>query len=138
MALIGMGSNIAQQANLTEAAGALRRQFQSAVFSKVYQSKAVGMQGDDFLNACCLVDGDLTLNRLRAWCKWQEDRQGRDRALGSWKPRTIDLDVLMFDGRVVDDELYQYAHAYIPASELVTLENIDMDAGLLTRVPLIL
>ncbi len=133
-ALIGMGSNIEQEKHLSWAADALRKAFDRVRFSSVYQSKAVGMQGDDFLNACCLVHGDFTLQALVAWCKAQEDAQGRDRAQGSWQPRTIDLDVLMFDGRVVDEEVYQYAHAYVPAQELVDLDALAIDASLVTPV----
>jgi 2-amino-4-hydroxy-6-hydroxymethyldihydropteridine diphosphokinase len=68
--------------------------------------------------------------------KTLEDAQGRDRSCGSWKPRTLDLDILMYDGEVMDDELYQYAHAFVPASELVKIEKSAPCIGQLTSVAL--
>ena len=135
-ALIGMGSNIAPELNLSLAAQALRARFGPVRFSGVYRSAAVGMDGDDFLNACCLIDTSLDAGELRRELKGLEDAQGRDRSKGSWKPRTLDLDLLMFGDEVVDDELYRYAHAWVPASELVQLVRDIEQASELTAVTL--
>ncbi|HXH72856.1 MAG TPA: 2-amino-4-hydroxy-6-hydroxymethyldihydropteridine diphosphokinase [Mariprofundaceae bacterium] len=131
--LLGLGSNIEPEANLHRAAEALRRLFGEVRFSAVYRSAAVGMQGDDFLNACCLLRSQLPLHELKQLLKRLEDAQQRDRSQGSWKPRTLDLDVLMYGGEVVDDELYRYAHAYVPAAELVDLELPVDEAGCVRR-----
>ena len=120
--LIGMGSNIDPESNLLQAAAALRAEFGIVTFSSVFRSAAVGMDGDDFLNACCLFDSALEQVEVRRRMKALENAQGRDRSKGSWKPRTIDLDILIYHGEVVDEELYRYAHAYVPASELVELK----------------
>ncbi len=133
--LIGMGSNIEPQRHLEMAATALREAFPDAVFSAVYRSPAIGMQGAaDFLNACCLLHGDMSQAALGTWLKQLEDAHGRDRSRGSWKPRTLDLDVLMAGGKVVDDELFRYAHAYIPARELVKLVDAQVDISNLERM----
>jgi len=121
--VIGIGSNIEPVYHLKVAAAALRGAFGAVRFSTVYRSKAVGMDGDDFLNACCLLQTGLAQSDLRRRLKALEDQQGRDRSHGSWKPRTIDLDLLLYDGVVIDDEIYRYAHAYVPAAELVTLDG---------------
>lgn len=134
--LVGMGSNIEPEANLAQAASALRVLFGEVSFSSLYRSAAVGMDGDDFLNACCLFDTELSQHEVKSELKALEDAQGRDRSHGSWKPRTLDLDVLMYDGRVADDELYLYAHAFVPASELLALDLPADERGLLTPVAL--
>jgi len=134
--LVGMGSNIDPEHNLLLAAAALRAAFGDVVFSSVYRSAAVGMDGDDFLNACCLFDSGLGQQAVRRRMKALEDAQGRDRSRGAWKPRTIDLDVLMIDGAVVDDALYQYGHAYVPAIELLALDEPSFEAQALTPVAL--
>lgn len=133
-----MGSNIEPEANLRRAAGRLRQVFGQVRFSHVYQSPAVGMEGDDFFNACCLLQTDLPLAELKLQLKALEDEQGRDRSCGSWQPRTLDLDVLAYEGRIVDDELTRYAHAYVPASELVDMGLPEDKAAALCRVPLCL
>lgn len=134
--LIGMGSNIEPEANLVQAAAALRDRFGPVRFSSVYRSAAVGMQGNDFLNACCLFATGLSQQEVTAELKALEDAQLRDRSRGSWKPRTLDLDVLVYDGRIVDDELYLYAHASVPASELLELDLPGQGQGALSRIAL--
>ncbi|MDQ6982668.1 MAG: 2-amino-4-hydroxy-6-hydroxymethyldihydropteridine diphosphokinase [Mariprofundus sp.] len=134
--LVGMGSNIEPEDNLLRAAAALRAEFDNVRFSSVYRSPAVGMNGDDFLNACCLFDSALDQAEVRQRMKDLEDEQGRDRSRGSWKPRTIDLDMLIYDGEVMDDELYRYAHAFVPASELVEIGKSGACIGQLTPVVL--
>jgi len=134
--LIGMGSNIDAETHLKHAATALRQCFGQVVFSSVYQSPAIGMEGDDFLNACCLFDSDFADEALKTQLKALEDAQGRDRSKGSWKPRTLDLDMLMSDGRVIDDELYRYAHACVPASEIVDIKVPDDCLGIVEKLEL--
>jgi 2-amino-4-hydroxy-6-hydroxymethyldihydropteridine diphosphokinase len=120
-ALLNMGSNIDPEQHLLQAAAALRALCPTACFSAVYRSAAVGMDGDDFLNACCLLQTELPLEALRQQLKILEDAQHRDRSQGSWRPRTLDLDILIYDGTVIDDDIYRYAHAFVPAAELVSL-----------------
>jgi 2-amino-4-hydroxy-6-hydroxymethyldihydropteridine diphosphokinase len=137
--LIGMGSNIDPERHLTTAAIAIRRLFPGACFSKVYRSAAVGMDhAEDFLNACCSLQSDMTVAALSAWLKELEDEHGRDRSQGSWKPRTLDLDLLKAGENVLDDELFRYAHAYVPAKELVHLPEVELDASLLQVTPILL
>jgi len=123
--LLGLGSNINPEMHLRDAAKDLKTKFPTVKFSAVYQSAAVGMDGDDFLNACCLFEHDLAQAELLVWLKALEDKHGRDRSEGSWKPRTLDLDILMVDGKVADKDLYKYGHIYTPASELVDCAQVD-------------
>jgi len=134
--LLGLGSNIEPEMHLQWAAQQLRRQFCTVRFSAVYCSPAVGMDGDDFLNACCLLHTAMPLIELKTLLKQWEDERGRDRSRGSWKPRTLDLDVLMYDGDIVDDELMRYAHAYLPASELVVLDACALDISMMQKTDL--
>jgi 2-amino-4-hydroxy-6-hydroxymethyldihydropteridine diphosphokinase len=134
--LLGMGSNIEPEFNLVLAAAALRSQFSGVIFSSVYRSAAVGMDGDDFLNACCLFDTELSQQDIRSLLKSMEDAQQRDRSKGSWKPRTLDLDLLIYGTKLVGDDLHRYAHAFVPAAELLTVDLPEDKEGLLTRVAL--
>lgn len=135
-ALVGIGSNISPEKHLADAAAEIRKRFSNVRFSSVYQSKAVGMDGDDFLNACCLINDVPDRGGLISWFKSLEDEHGRDRSEGSWKPRTLDLDLLMFDGNVLDDDLYRYPHVYVPASELVEFERPDLEKSVVFKVEL--
>lgn len=138
VALLGMGSNIEPEVHLLQAAAEIRERFPEAVFSHVYQSAAVGMEGDDFLNACCLLPEVADHIDLLSWLKSLEDAHGRDRSEGSWRPRTLDLDLLMFGDVLVDDDLHRFAHAYVPAAELIELDATGRPSGDLTRLTLVL
>lgn len=134
--LVGMGSNIDPERHLQEAAETLRGAFPDARFSGVYRSPAIGMRGAmDFLNACCLLHADMPTDALVNWLKRLEDMHGRDRSQGSWKSRTLDLDVLMA-ADVADNELFRYAHAYVPGCELLDLPDADVDVSPLLRTGL--
>ncbi len=135
-ALMGMGSNIYPEEHLISAAAELREHCTQVIFSAVYRSRAVGMEGDDFLNACCLIQDVTDRVALVNWCKALEDAHGRDRSEGSWKPRTLDLDLLMFDDEVVDGDLFRYPHVYVPASELINLALPDPEQGVTLKVEL--
>ena len=134
--LLGMGSNIEPELNLARAATALRIQFDGITFSSVYRSAAVGMAGDDFLNACCLFDSELSQQEINSLLKSVEDAQQRDRSKGSWKPRTLDLDLLIYDKQIIGDDLHRYAHAFVPAAELIDADFPHDKEGLLSKVAL--
>ncbi|MDQ6955113.1 MAG: 2-amino-4-hydroxy-6-hydroxymethyldihydropteridine diphosphokinase [Mariprofundaceae bacterium] len=135
-ALIGMGSNIHPEQYLLYASKEMRQFFLHVRYSQVYQSAAIGMDGDDFLNACCLLFDVPEQSQLLQWLKNLENKYDRDRSKGSWKPRTLDLDLLMYGDKVMDDDLFRYAHIFVPASELVDLDLPIAKAGILTQVPL--
>jgi 2-amino-4-hydroxy-6-hydroxymethyldihydropteridine diphosphokinase len=135
-ALVGMGSNIDPELHLSDAAGEIRSRFTDVRFSSVYRSQAVGMEGEDFLNACCLIEDVGERDGLVSWFKQMEDRHGRDRSEGSWKPRTLDLDLLIYGDEVVDDDLYRYPHIYVPASELVAMNLPAPENGVVLKVEL--
>lgn len=136
--LVGMGSNIEPEANMARAAEAIRGRFPDVRFSDVYRSAAVGMDGDDFLNACCLFETDMDVDAVRVWLKALEDVHGRDRSRGSWKPRTLDLDLLIYGDEVLDRDLFLYAHVYGPAAELVTMDLPEGGREQLERQALVL
>jgi 2-amino-4-hydroxy-6-hydroxymethyldihydropteridine diphosphokinase len=46
-----------------------------------------------------------------------EARLGRQRSQDKNTPRTIDLDILMFDDEVVDAHIWDYAHLAVPLAE---------------------
>ena len=131
-----MGSNIDPEKYLKQARDDLNRNFLQVRYSHVYQSAAVGMDGDDFLNACCVLYGVPEKSELLVQLKALEDKHGRDRSKGAWKPRTLDLDLLMYGEEVIDDDLFRYAHVFGPASELTSLSLPAVEEGILTQVSL--
>lgn len=66
--------------------------------SGAYESEPVGVNDqEDYLNAVIAVETTLTPQRLLDLLHDIEQKHGRNR-ITRWGPRTIDLDILLFDG----------------------------------------
>lgn len=93
---ISLGSNIEPHRHLRSAAQALALQFDQISFSPVYRSPAIGMQGDEFLNAVAMAQTRLAESAIVEMLKNIEDRHGRDRGKPKFSSRTLDLDLLLY------------------------------------------
>ena len=100
-AWLSLGSNQDAETNLTSAAMALRARFGEVRFSPVYRTPAVGFEGPDFLNAAAVVESDLDPVALNDWLHALEDRQGRRRDVPRFSSRTLDIDIVFYDDRVM-------------------------------------
>lgn len=100
-AWLSLGSNQDAEANLAAAADALRARFGAVRFSPVYRTPAVGFEGPDFLNAAAVIDSDLDPFALNDWLHALEDRQGRRRDVPRFSSRTLDIDIVFYDDRVL-------------------------------------
>jgi 2-amino-4-hydroxy-6-hydroxymethyldihydropteridine diphosphokinase len=100
---ISLGSNIDRERNTQAGVSALRQRFGELELSSVYESEAVGFDGDAFYNMviACEVDEDVhSVNRALAEI---EDAYGRDRSGPRFSSRTLDLDLLLYDDLVLDE-----------------------------------
>lgn len=113
-AYLSLGSNLDPDANLRSAIGALREHFGEVVVSPVYRTQAVGFEGRDFLNAAAIVQCTIDPYALNAWLHALEDAHGRDRTGPRWSDRTLDVDIVLFDDRVISGP----GHLQIPRPEL--------------------
>lgn len=117
---LGLGTNIEPQVNLPRAVELLGRTVLVEAVSAVWVTPPVGSQGPDFLNAAAHIKTRYSMDNLRERVLHPiEDKLGRVRTGDPNAPRTIDLDILIYDGVVVDDEIWEQAHICIPLSELV-------------------
>jgi 2-amino-4-hydroxy-6-hydroxymethyldihydropteridine diphosphokinase len=124
---LSIGSNINPRTNLRQAIAALRSLFGDIVTSSVYESEAVGFNGDNFLNMVALINVDDSLCDLTSKLKALEDIQGRDRNTAKFSGRTLDIDVLTYDdyeGEVAGivlprPEITENAFVLLPLSEVL-------------------
>ena len=61
----------------------------------------------DFYNGALLMETELEQQSLKMELKRIEDILGRDRSLPKFGPRTIDLDILIWNKKVVDEDYYE-------------------------------
>lgn len=125
-AWLSLGSNIEPQANIDEALDGLRAEFGALVVSPVYRSRAVGCEGNDFLNLVVGVKTSLPVKLLRSRLRALEAKQGRQRQADKNAPRTLDIDLLTYGDLVVEtdefslpnDDITRYAFVLLPLSEV--------------------
>ncbi len=95
-AYVAAGSNVRPQANLRRALATLDAQFPGVQASRAYLNRAVGFEGDDFINLVMRFPADLPLAGLLARLKEVERASGRTAGAAKWGPRTLDLDLLLY------------------------------------------
>jgi 2-amino-4-hydroxy-6-hydroxymethyldihydropteridine diphosphokinase len=117
---IALGSNIQPEKNLPAAVKALGDAFGCLqARSSAWQTPAVGSDGPDFLNAVVLVESELTPGQLKFnVLRPLEEKMGRVRVADKNAPRTIDMDVLLYDDELMEEELWQQAHLAVPLAEI--------------------
>lgn len=99
-AYISIGSNIGDRLNhLVEAIRALHSQVNVVVstVSSIYETAPVGFTDQaDFLNIVVRVETELDAYELLEVCQKVEHERGRVRDI-RWGPRTVDLDILLYN-----------------------------------------
>ncbi|MCI0570022.1 MAG: 2-amino-4-hydroxy-6-hydroxymethyldihydropteridine diphosphokinase [Myxococcaceae bacterium] len=109
---IGLGSNLGnREESLLWALQSLRRIDAVAVrrTSALYDSAPVGPAQPRFLNAVVELECGLSPQRLLGILKHIEGELGRRKG-ERWGPRPIDLDILLWEGRVVAEPVLQVPH----------------------------
>lgn len=120
LVVIGLGSNINPDRNMLQAISLLEDSISILQISSVWRTQAVGSKGPDFLNAAVLATTQLPITELRHQIlKPIEDSLARVRTADPNAPRTIDLDIIIFDGKLIDPSLWDYAHICVPVAELL-------------------
>ncbi len=127
-AYISLGSNISPERNLPEAVRRLAGHCRLLAVSPVYETQPVGMtEQPSFLNAAVLVETDLGASDLKSRVLLAIERElGRVRTADKNSPRTIDLDISLFNNetlelgqrRIPDPEILDFAHIARPLADL--------------------
>lgn len=113
--------------------------------SSVWETPPVGGQGGDFLNAVVSVNTTMSIDDLRnKILRPIENRLGRVRTNDPYSPRTIDMDILVYNDHVVDESVWDLAHICVPLSEICPdythpvsgLSLIEIAASMRTTVPI--
>ncbi|MBO4969029.1 MAG: 2-amino-4-hydroxy-6-hydroxymethyldihydropteridine diphosphokinase [Pseudomonas sp.] len=118
---IGMGSNLADPADqLRSAVQALAQLPDSRLIgvSAFYQSDSLLPGQPRYTNAVAAIDSSLAPLDLLAALQAIELDQGRERQ-ERWGPRTLDLDILLFGDRLIDEPRLKVPHYHMHARPFV-------------------
>lgn len=101
-AYVSVGSNVDREAQVRAAIRILKERFGPLIVSPVYETRAVGFEGDPFFNLVVGLDTDLSPQELVASLKSIERERGRGIEDNGFGPRTLDLDLLLYGDLVLD------------------------------------
>lgn len=127
-AVISLGSNVNKEENLPASLRLMAELCRIVDVSPVYETLPVGLPDQpNFFNAAVIVETDMQPATLkRAVLSHIEDRLNRVRTGDRNAPRTIDLDLALFndevreyDGHVVPDpDVLRFAHVAVPIADM--------------------
>lgn len=123
---ISIGSNIDKEIYVPLSIIALKKQFGSIILSSLYETEAVGFEGDTFHNLIVQFDSNLDVKEIAKLLRKIELDNGRTRDSRKYAARTLDLDLILYgdliisDGRlqIPRDEIEKYAFVLEPLAEV--------------------
>ena len=119
LAYLSLGSNIEPERNLVQAIDHLQDYGKLDKISNAWESESVGADGPNYLNACVSLVTPLSQTALKEQALLPiELKLGRRRGENKFAPRTIDIDIVIFDGVPCDDKYWEQAFVVIPLAEI--------------------
>ncbi len=128
IAYLSLGSNLDKERNLPQAVRLLAAHGRLRAVSAVYETAPVGNPDDPaFFNAAVALETDLPPAELKQQVLAGIERQlGRQRSADPNAPRTIDIDISLYDQAILDlgkrhipdPEILRFAHVAVPLAEL--------------------
>lgn len=107
VAIIAVGSNIDAERNIALMLQMINEKAQLEKISEMVTTEPIGITDQPiFTNGAIRVTTPLEKEALTLFLKEVEDRLGRDRSLPRFGPRTMDLDIVVWNGEIVDDDYY--------------------------------
>lgn len=101
---ISLGSNISREQNTRAGIKALEQAFGELNLSSVYESEAVGFDGDAFYNMVISCEVGTPVHETNQILRDIEDENGRDRSGPKFSSRSLDLDLLLYDDLILDEK----------------------------------
>jgi len=123
---VSIGSNVDPERHVRLAVFELERNFGPLKLSRVYRNKPIGFDGEDFLNLVAQFSTVRAPSEVIDTIHTIESAGGRTRRTEKFGPRTLDIDLLLYDDRVIDEpglklprgEITRYAFILRPLAEL--------------------
>ncbi|MFC1482817.1 2-amino-4-hydroxy-6-hydroxymethyldihydropteridine diphosphokinase [Candidatus Margulisiibacteriota bacterium] len=108
LCIVGTGSNINPENNTEKARMLIEKKHKIIKSSKFIKTKPIGNKNQaDFLNGAWLVETNMEKSKFINFLKNIEIELGRKKGKDKCGPRCIDLDVVVWNGEIVDDDYYE-------------------------------
>ena len=123
---LGLGSNVSPEENLKRGIRELQYRYGRLDTSAVYQSSAVGFDGDDFWNLVVRLQSDDLPISICEEIEVIHKVAGRERGSKKWAARTLDIDLLLYNNLICDEkpvrvprgDVLKYSFVLRPMAEL--------------------
>jgi 2-amino-4-hydroxy-6-hydroxymethyldihydropteridine diphosphokinase len=132
LAYIGLGSNLQQPLlQIQQALDELAELPDTKLLrsSPFYRSRAIGPEQPDFINAAAVLETALSPIALLDELQKIEQAHQRKREI-YWGPRTLDLDLLLYDQQLIDLPRLKVPHPFLTQRAFVLLPLLDLDKNL--------
>ncbi|MBN2104677.1 2-amino-4-hydroxy-6-hydroxymethyldihydropteridine diphosphokinase [bacterium] len=117
--IIAIGSNIHPEIYVPKALQIISKKHRLISQSQFVLTKPVGYPDqNDFLNGAVQIETRLSRKELNQWLKKVEKQLDRKPATNKNGPRTIDLDIVVWNGKIVDRDVYKRSFIKNAVSEL--------------------
>jgi 2-amino-4-hydroxy-6-hydroxymethyldihydropteridine diphosphokinase len=119
LAYLSLGSNIQPETHLVRAVQLLQEHGQIEKISSAWESMSVGAEGPNYLNACLSLVTHLSQADLKERVLLPiELTLGRKRSENRFAPRTMDIDMVIFDEHSCDNRYWKQAFVVIPLAQI--------------------
>ena len=123
---LSIGSNIHRDVHIKAGINALKTRYNTLICSPIYESVAVGFEGENFYNLVTYFSTTDSQQTVSDFLSSVEDDNGRDRSGPKFGPRSLDIDLLLYDDLVIDSdnltlprpEIYTNAFVLLPLADI--------------------
>jgi len=133
---LSLGSNMGQKVDyLDNAVDIIKKNefIHNVKVSSVYQTDPVGyLDQDVFVNIAVLLETTLEPYDLLRVCQDVEQALNRERLI-RWGPRTIDVDIILYDDLTLDDEELTIPHPRMHERAFVLVPICELDSELVIQ-----
>jgi 2-amino-4-hydroxy-6-hydroxymethyldihydropteridine diphosphokinase len=123
---VSIGSNVEREHHFSLALELLTERFGELQRSNVYESAAVGFDGDPFFNMVVAFNSDAEPRQIVSVLHQIERKCGRQRGAKRFAPRTMDLDLLLVGDRVMREENIVLPHEEISTQAFVLRPLVEL------------
>jgi len=123
---LSLGSNVNREIHIPKAVEELAELFGPLIVSSVYESEAVGFEGDPFFNLAVKLHSDLAATDIAQLLREMEFAHGRSQESRKFEPRALDIDLLIYGNQALEegglrlprDDIVKYAFMLEPLAEI--------------------
>ena len=119
LAYLNLGSNIQPETNLINAVELLSTFGEIIQHSQMWESKPVGTTGSNYLNMCIQFKTELNAMELKDRVIHPiENQLGRKRGPDKFAPRSMDIDIILFDDQPINNGCWKLAFVVVPLADI--------------------